>query len=137
MEHKTAAYLPIHHTGEGEFLLGFTGAAMSNFRRYYIQLMQAELIQGIGRLRANCRGGAVEGQPPKTLKITVIGDVAIPMPVTLVDFKKVIPKAMAESLAVLEEPDKLFELATKIQESGEHVRSPELGCSRGAPLRSC
>ena len=63
LEHKTAAYLPIHHTGKEEFLLGFTGAAMSDFRRYYVHLMQAELIQGIGRLRANCRGAAKEGQP--------------------------------------------------------------------------
>ena len=64
----------------------------------------------------------------------MIGDVAIPMPVTLVNFKEVIPEAMAESLALLEKPDTLVELATQIEESGQTFDHQSLAAAVG--LRS-
>ena len=56
LEHRVPAYLPVIASNrKEEFLLGFTGAAQASFRRYYLHLLEAELIQGIGRLRHNVR----------------------------------------------------------------------------------
>lgn len=125
LEHKTPAYLPVLTTGKDEFLLGFTGAAQADFRRYYVQLLEAELLQGIGRIRHNCRGSMVAEQAER-LTITVIGDVAVPLPVQLFDVKDFVEAEVKEGLEVAADAARLNELISSMQSQGQEVSQHSL-----------
>ena len=130
LEHRVPAYLPVIASNrKEEFLLGFTGAAQANFRRYYLHLLEAELTQGIGRLRHNVRG-EVEADAP--LRITVIGDVALPLPVELIHFEEILEAKNKEAIATLKDAEKLDELAGDLAKQGESVTPQAIAKSVGS-----
>ena len=126
LDHKVPTYVPVIAEGKDEYLLGSTGAAQRDFRRYYLNLLEAELIQGIGRLRANCRGNDKSVTDQEPLLITVIGDVAIPMPVHLREVGQVLDGQAKESLEILRDGSRLQELVGTLSLKGQEVTAISL-----------
>lgn len=129
LEHKVPAYLPvITNNQKSDFLLGFNGAAQTGFRRYYLHLLEAELIQGIGRLRHNAR----EASAGKPLRITVIGDVAVPLPVELIHFEKILEAPSKDAIAALRDAEQVEEMARALAKQGQNVTHQAIAETVGA-----
>jgi len=96
------------------------------FRRYYCSLMQAEIEQGLGRLRAYRR----EGQQ---LEAWVLGDAPVPFPVELVPLEEVVGASVVEQGARCTQPA-LKAAAAGLTSKGQEPSAAAIAEAMGLPV---
>ena len=82
-------------------------ACSGSFRRYYLHSLEAELTQGIGRLRHNVRGEVEADAPPhhcdRRRRAAASGE--------LIHFEEILEAKNKEAIDTLKDAEKLDELA--------------------------